>query len=99
MCGHGPLCCGGDFCGGTRLAGVVGVELEPELELSLGVVPLLVPPLVVVLLVELGAAEAPAMPAAAPPAASAPATIVAPSIFEMFIRARPPWEWDASRPC
>jgi hypothetical protein len=66
------------------------VEVEPEVEPDV-VVPLLVLPFVAVLLVELGAAEAPAMPAAAPPAASAPATIVAPSIFEMFIGVRPPW--------
>jgi len=38
----------------------------------------------------LGAAAAPAIPAAAPPVASAPATIVAFSMFEMFIGVRPP---------
>ena len=68
------------------MLGAVELGVEPEL-----VLPLLVLPLVEPLLVELGAAAAPAMPAAAPPAASAPATIVAPSSFEIFIGATPPW--------
>jgi hypothetical protein len=70
--------------------GVVGVvDVEVDVEPLLASValdapePVLVPVLVVPVVA--GAAAAPAMPAAAPPEASAPATIVAPSIFEIFI--------------
>jgi hypothetical protein len=98
MFGHGCLSDGVDFCdgvvgvvGGVGVVGVVGVDVEVDAE------PLVVPaaaavPALVVPVVA-GAALAPAMPAAAPPEASAPATIVAPSIFEIFIGSNLRVDW------
>jgi hypothetical protein len=91
MFGHGCFSDGVDFCDGlVGVLGVVGVvDVEVDVEPLLASValdapePVLVPVLVVPVVA--GAAAAPAMPAAAPPEASAPATIVAPSIFEIFI--------------
>jgi|GEM_PF-2514559 len=93
MLGQGCLLGEPDFCAGADgvvgvvgvdgvvgVVGVAAVELEP---LAAPDVP--APVVVPVVPVVAGAAAAPAIPAAAPPVASAPATIVAPSIFEIFI--------------
>jgi hypothetical protein len=94
MFGHGPLPVEPDFGGApdcwpgvVGAVGAVGVVVVDG-ALVVPVVP--VAPVAPVVPAVLGAAAAPAMPAAAPPVASAPATIVAPSVFEMFIRAEPP---------
>jgi hypothetical protein len=89
MLGHGRFSVDPDFCDGAAgllgLVGVLGVvEVEP-LDVPEPALDELDPVPGVVLGVVAGAAAAPAIPAAAPPVARAPATIVAPSIFEIFI--------------
>jgi hypothetical protein len=96
MPGHGCFSGEPDFCAGV--VGLLGsVGLAGVVEVELGVVAVDVEPLDVPSPVPedepepdgvvpvVGVAAAPAIPAAAPPVASAPATIVAPSIFEIFI--------------